>query len=54
MTTRMTHPKHGATHAYGPADVERHKSLGWSVEVPAEPAKEKPASDTTAPKKKPK
>lgn len=32
MTTRMIHPEHGATHAYGAGEVERLESLGWAVE----------------------
>lgn len=35
MTTRMVHPTHGATHAYGAADVDRLKGLGWAVEAQA-------------------
>jgi hypothetical protein len=37
MPIRMTHPQHGATHAYDKADVERLEKLGWSVEVKEEP-----------------
>ena len=32
MTTRMVHPKHGATHAYRTAEVEKLKGFGWEVE----------------------
>ena len=35
MTTRMTHPQHGATYVYGQSEIDRHKGYGWSVEVPA-------------------
>jgi hypothetical protein len=34
MTTRMTHPQHGATHAYDTGEIEKLQKLGWSVEVP--------------------
>lgn len=34
MATRMIHPLHGATHAYGDDDVKRHKALGWAIEAP--------------------
>jgi hypothetical protein len=43
MTTRMTHPQHGATHAYDKSEIERLEKLGWSVEKPAEkPAEKRP------------
>lgn len=50
MTTRMMHPEHGWTHAYGEADIEAHKKNGWVVESevkqekvdPPEPEKRKP------------
>lgn len=32
MTTRMIHPQHGAMHAYDRGEIERLKSLGWSIE----------------------
>lgn len=32
MTTRMMHPEHGWTHAYGEHEVEKLKALGWIVE----------------------
>ena len=34
----MTHPKHGATHAYDLAEIDRLKGYGW--ETPAEVASE--------------
>lgn len=49
MATRMFHPKHGWTHAYGAHDVEKHKANGWILEgeklpetKPTEPEKRKP------------
>lgn len=37
--TRMTHPQHGATHAYDSGEIAKLKGFGWSVEgeAPAEP-----------------
>lgn len=32
MTTRMTHPEHGATHAYDKGEIERLEKLGWLKE----------------------
>jgi hypothetical protein len=29
--TRMTHPQHGATHAYDSGEIARLKGFGWSV-----------------------
>lgn len=46
MTTRMLHPQHGATHAYGAGDVERHKGMGWYIESEGPP--EKAADDHMA------
>ena len=43
MPTRMTHPQHGATHAYDTGEIKRLEALGWSVEKPKEePEKRKP------------
>jgi hypothetical protein len=41
MTTRMFHPEHGWTHAYGDAEVAAHEARGWQVEkltIPGERA----------------
>jgi hypothetical protein len=41
MTTRMHHPEHGWTHAYGDAEVAAHEANGWVVEkltIPGERA----------------
>jgi hypothetical protein len=35
MPTRMTHPLHGATHAYDTGEITRLEGYGWSVEKPA-------------------
>jgi hypothetical protein len=35
MTTRMIHPEHGATHAYGQVDIEWHQKNGWAIESEA-------------------
>lgn len=48
MPTRMTHPQHGATHAYDKGEIERLEKLGWSVEKPAEPEKRKPGRPAKA------
>ena len=34
MTTRMIHPKHGATHAYSLSEIAHLKASGWDVESP--------------------
>lgn len=34
---RMTHPKHGATHAYGIEETRKLERYGWSVEAEAPP-----------------
>lgn len=47
MLVKMTHPKHGVTHAYG-AEIEWNKKHGWVVEEKKEapvvviPEKRKP------------
>ena len=41
MTTRMHHPEHGWTHAYGDDEVAAHEANGWVVEkltIPGERA----------------
>ena len=35
---RMTHPQHGATHAYDTGEVNKLKGWGWSVEEEKKPA----------------
>jgi hypothetical protein len=37
--TLMTHPQHGAMHAYDSGEIARLKGFGWSVadEPPSEP-----------------
>jgi hypothetical protein len=29
MCTRMTHPNHGSTHAYGESEIQRLRGYGW-------------------------
>ena len=43
----MTHPEHGAMHAYDKSEVERLRALGWSVEG------EKPVAEQVPERKKP-
>lgn len=30
----MTHPEHGATNVYSPAEVEAHELRGWKLSTP--------------------
>ena len=48
----MTHPKHGATHAYDLAEIDRLKGYGWGVEKPAEAAPEEAKRKPGRPKAK--
>ena len=40
MTIRMTHPEHGATHAYGENDAKYHEARGWVREGAAKPVED--------------
>jgi hypothetical protein len=60
MCTRMTHPNHGSTHAYGESEVQRLRGYGWVPDdelnqpkaAEAEPATEHPARKKPGPKPK--
>jgi hypothetical protein len=32
MEVRLIHPEHGATHVYGPLELEAHLANGWQTE----------------------
>jgi hypothetical protein len=49
---RMTHPLHGAMHAYDAAEIEKLKGWGWSVEGDAEKAPVEIGVDAEIPKKR--
>lgn len=41
MTVRMYHPEHGWTHAYSEKERKELEALGWKVEQPPQPPKER-------------
>ena len=53
MTTRMHHPEHGWTHAYGDAEVAAHEANGWVVEKLTIPGERAVPLPTEQPKRKP-